>query len=151
MKKKIRDFLWPLGLSILCGFILGRYYFNTYRNSLERDLTSKKLYLIESGEYDTFNDMRNNNTNSYVYYKDNNKYKSVVGITSNYDNVEKIKKLYDGEVSEYFIASDKIDSKQEEYDMELASTDDIESVKEIIDNILNLYKSDDEIKLVGID
>ena len=34
--------------------------------------------------------------------------------------------------------------------MVLSDTDDIHQVKEVVDNILNLYRSDDSIKLISI-
>lgn len=93
-----------------------------------------------------------NNGNNYVYYQDEDGYKTVVGITMYYDNVDKIKKLYSDklEVSEYYVSNDFFNNKQNEYDDELMNTNDIYEVKEVVDNILNLYRSDDSIKLISI-
>ena len=93
-----------------------------------------------------------NNGNNYVYYQDEDGYKTVVGITMYYDNVDKIKKLYSDklEVSEYYVSNDFFNNKQNEYDDELTNTNDIYEVKEVVDNILNLYRSDDSIKLISI-
>ena len=38
--------------------------------------------------------------------------------------------------------------KQNEYDLLLSKTDDVYEVKEVVDNILNLYREKDTIKLV---
>ena len=69
-----------------------------------------------------------------------------------YDNVDNIKKLYSDklEVSEYYVSNDFFNNKQNEYDDELTNTNDIYEVKEVFDNILNLYRSDDSIKLISI-
>ena len=66
--------------------------------------------------------------------------------------IEKIKKLYDNNVlvEEYYIETESIDQKQLEYEKELSNTNDIEEIKEVTNNILNLYKTDDNIRLIGL-
>ena len=93
-----------------------------------------------------------NNTNNYVYYKDKDKYKTIIGITNNKDNIDKIKKLYNDNVlvEEYYIETQNINQKQLEYEKVLSKTDDIKEIKEATNNILNLYKTDDSIKLISI-
>ena len=137
MKKIIRSVFVPVFIAIILGYIGGRFVYTTYKDNLYDTLRSSRLYLVENGEYDNILDMREENSgNSYVYYKDDNKYKSVVGITKDYDNIGKIKSLYD--------------SKQDEYEKKLNSASDILEVKEAVDNILNLYRSDESIKLISI-
>ena len=153
MKKLIKGIFIPLLGAIVLGYLGGRYVYATYKNNLYDNLTSSRLYLIENGEYETIDDMRNENSgNSYVYYKDDDKYKSVVGITKNYDNIEKIKALYSDNLSvlEYYVASDILDNKQDEYEKQINDTDDLKEVKEAVDNILNLYRSDDKIRLISL-
>ena len=97
--------------------------------------------------------MREENiNNNYVYYKDDDKYKSVIGITKDYDNIEKIKSLYDDNLSvlEYYVASDILDNKQDEYDKLLSNTNNTDEVKKTVNDILNLYRKDDKIKLISI-
>lgn len=153
MKKIIKGVFVPMVVAILCGFVCGKFVYKTYKDDLYGGLRSSKLYLIQNGQYLTYDDMRvDNNSNNYVYYKDDDGYKTVIGITSNEENIDKIKSLYSDDlvVLEYFVSNDKIDSKQEEYDDILYNTNDIYEVKEVVDNILNLYRSDDSIKLVSI-
>ena len=154
MKKIIRSILTPVLIAIVLGYIGGKYIYKTYKDNLYANLTSSRLYLVLNGEYDSIEDMRtNNNINNYVYYQEDNKYKSVVGITKDYSNIEKIKSLYSDNllVMEYYVANDIIDDKQDEYEKDLSNTDDIKEVKEAVDNILNLYRSDDHIKLISIE
>ena len=153
MKKIIRSVFVPVFIAIILGYIGGRFVYTTYKDNLYDTLRSSRLYLVENGEYDNILDMREENSgNSYVYYKDDNKYKSVVGITKDYDNIGKIKSLYDNNLSviEYYVANDILDSKQDEYEKKLNSASDILEVKEAVDNILNLYRSDESIKLISI-
>ena len=48
------------------------------------------------------------------------------------------------------MASDIVDDRQEEYEKKLNDTNDLKEVREAVDNILNLYRSDDRIKLISI-
>ena len=91
-----------------------------------------------------------NNGNNYVYYIDDDGYKTVVGITRDKDNVEKIKSLYSDsvKVEEYYVSTDLLNDKQNEYDLMLSNTDDVYEVREVVDNILSLYREDDTVRLV---
>ena len=149
----IGDLMRKKVLGIMIGYVCGKFVYKTYRDNLYDNLKSKRLYLVQKGKYDSYDEMReDNNGNNYVYYQDEDGYKTVVGITMYYDNVDKIKKLYSDklEVSEYYVSNDFFNNKQNEYDDELTNTNDIYEVKEVVDNILNLYRSDDSIKLISI-
>jgi len=154
MKKIIRGILIPLVISMVFGFISAKLVYKVYGDEVENKLKSSKLYLVQNGKYLTYDNMREeNNGNNYVYYKDDEGYKTVVGITKNEDNIDKIKSLYSDSVlvEEYYVSSELLNDKQNEYDLQLANTDDIYEVKEVVDNILNLYREDDTIKLILVD
>ena len=151
MKKIMKGFFIPLVLSMIFGFVCGKLVYSVYGDEFENKLSSSKIYLVENGKYLTYDMMREeNNGNNYVYYKDDEGYKTVVGITKNEDNINKIKSLYSDNVKieEYYISSDLVNDKQNEYDLILSNTDDVYEVKEVVDNILNLYREEDTIKLV---
>ena len=153
MKKIVRSIFIPIIIAVLFGLISGRFVYRTYKDNLYNNLTSSRVYLLENGIYDSVENMREeNSTNNYIYYKDNDKYKTVIGITNNYNNIDKIKKLYNDNISfeEYYFGSNNLDSRQIEYEKILSSTNDLKEVKEAVDNILNLYRSDDNIKLISI-
>ena len=147
----MKGFFIPLVLSMIFGFVCGKLVYSVYGEDVENRLSSSKIYLVENGKYLTYDMMREeNNGNNYVYYKDDEGYKTVVGITKNEDNINKIKRLYSDNVKieEYYISSDLVNDKQNEYDLMLSNTDDVYEVKEVVDNILNLYREEDTIKLV---
>ena len=153
VKKIIKELLVPIILAILFGFISGKYVYKAYKENLYTNLSSTRLYLLENGIYDSIDNMREENSkNNYIYYKDSDKYKTVVGITNSYDNIDKIKSLYNSDLSveEYYIETDTIDKRQLEYEKIISSASDLKQVKEAVDNILNLYRSDDNIKLIAI-
>ena len=154
MKKKIKGIIVPVLIAMFIGYVGGKFVYRTYLDNLYDTLRSSRLYLVERGVYDTIDTMREDNSDTnYVYYKDNDKYKTVVGITKDFDNIKKIKSLYSDNLSvmEYYVANDIIDSKQDEYEKELNKAEDYKEVKEAVDNILNLYRSDDTIRLIAID
>ncbi len=153
MKKKILGILLPFICALIIGGVSGRYVYNAYRDNVSGDLRSSRLYLVQGGRYKDYNEMREeNNSHNYVYYEDKDGYKTVVGITRNYDNISKIKSLYsdDLQVTEYYLPKEYLDSKQDEYDIRLANTDDIYQVREVVDDILSLYRKDDSIKLIAV-
>lgn len=153
MKKILKGIFVPVFVAMIVGYIGGKFVYRTYKDNLYDSLRSSRLYLVEKGEYDNIDEMRQENSgNNYVYYKDDDKYKTVVGITRKFDNISKIKELYSDNLSvmEYYVANDIVNSKQDEYDKMLNDASDIYQVKEVVDNILNLYRSDDSIRLIAI-
>ena len=141
MKKIIKSIIVPVLIAILFGYISGKYLYKTYKDNLYNNLKSSKLYLIENGKYYSVTNMREENSNNnYIYYKDNDIYKTIVAITNNYDNIAKIKSLYSNDlaVEEYYIKNDNIDKKQLEYEKILSSTNNKQELKDAVDNILNL-------------
>ena len=87
-----------------------------------------------------------------IYYIDNNQYKSIVGITKNENNIEKIKKLYntDLKVKEFYIEEKEINEKQDEFDQKLSNSTKEEDTRKLLDDIINLYKEDDNMRLISI-
>ena len=153
MKNIVKSFFLPVITAILIGCILGSYFYKTYKLNLYDNLSSSRLYLIQNGEYDTIDVMRQENIgNDYIYYEDDNKYKTVIGITRNYDNIDKIKSLYSDnlQVTEYYIATKFLDTKQDEYDKLLLEASSLSEVKEVVGNILKLYQSDNDIRLIAL-
>ena len=153
MKNIVKTVILPIILAILIGLILGFNFYKTYKNNLNHDLKSRRLYLIESGEFDSINDMREANLqNNYVYYKINNKYKAVIAITNIKENIAKIQDLYNDnlKITEYYIGADILDDKQYEYDKLLSEASSPTEVKEMVDNILKLYQNDNNLRLITL-
>ena len=109
MKEKIinqtKKVVIPVFISILCGGICGKIVYNIYDEN-DTFLTNSTMYLLQAGAYSSYDNMRANTMgNNYVYYEDDGLYKAIIGITSSYDNIEKIKNAYNGEVivNEYYL------------------------------------------------
>jgi len=151
MKKTIKSFVLPVLISVVTGFVFAKVVYGIYQDNIDIRLSSSKIFLLKNGEYKTYEDMRkDNNYNNYVYYQDDNIYKSIVGITNDEENVDKMKEIFTLplEVEEYYIAEYLIDDKQKEYDLKLKNTNDDKEIKLLVDDILNIYKKNDSITFI---
>lgn len=143
MKEKLIKVIIPVFLSILCGYFCGKSVFLIYSEKDNFAFNENKVYLLEAGEYSSYDNMRANTMSyNYVYYEDNGKYKAIVGITRNKDNLEKILASYGNElvVTEYYLDDSNINSKIDEFDKQLLEENDSLKIKEIILNMLDVYR-----------
>lgn len=154
MKKKLIKVLFPVFLSVICGAICGRIVYSIYDKKLEEDLNGEKIYLIQSGAYSSYDNMVNHTLlSNYIYYEDDDGlYKSIIGLTEDYNNIEKIKNTYKANVlvSEYYSKDKELNKKIKEYDNKIKSTSDLEEIKKIVSEMLTLYK-DKNTTLIEID
>ena len=148
MKEKIinqtKKVVIPVFISILCGGICGKIVYNIYDEN-DTFLTNNTMYLLQAGAYSSYDNMRANTMgNNYVYYEDDGLYKAIIGITSSYDNIEKIKNAYNGEVivNEYYLNDIELSNKISKLDKELSKEEDSNNIKEIINSMLALYKEE---------
>lgn len=144
MKKKLKKVLIPIFFSVICGAICGRLVYDIYAKKLDGDINGEKIYLVQAGAYSTYDNMVSSTMlSNYVYYEDTDGlYKSIIGLTSNYDNVEKIKSTYKDLViiNEYYSKDNELNRRIKEYDLRLESTDKEEEIKDIVNAMLALYK-----------
>lgn len=144
MKKKLKKVLFPIFLSVVCGAICGRLVYSIYDKKLDEELSSRKIYLIQSGAYSTYDNMVSHTLlSNYVYYEDDDGlYKSIIGITEDYENIEKIKNTYKDNVivSEYYSKDKELNKKIKEYDEKIKKTADEAQIKAIVTEMLSLYK-----------
>lgn len=147
MKKKIKKVVLSIFLAVLCGMVCGRMVYSIYFQKLEEEVIGEKIYLIQAGAYSTYDSMVNNtNYGNYIYYEDEDGlFKSIIGVTEDYDNIEKIKNTYSKEVivSEYFSKDQELNQKIKEYDRKIQASDSGEEVKKIVLEMLTLYKDTD--------
>ena len=153
MKAIIKKAMIPIFLSIICGCICGRVVYKIYLGDNELAYDGNLIYLVQSGAYSSYDSMRTNTIGyDYVYYEEDELFKTVIGITKNSNNIEKIKKVYGGEIiiNEYYIEDPKLNSKIIEYDSMLSKEEDNNKIKDIVIEMLNLYKGENNIKLIKI-
>lgn len=153
MKKILFRVFIPVFLSILFGFLCGKMVYQIYLDDEYFSMIDKKIYLLQNGAYSSYDSMKENSISyNYVYFYEDNLYKTVIGITKNKDNIEKIKKMYDCDivVNSYYTASSDLNKKLDELDSKLKLLEEEDEIKEVIDMSLKLYDEDSEIKLVKI-
>lgn len=141
-------------MSVICGGSCGKLVYEIYDADIKQEINGKKIYLVQAGAYSSYDNMVDNTlVNNYVYYEDNDGlYKAVVGLTENYDNIEKIKAAYGKNViiSEYYSKDDKLNKKITEYDEKLKNTTNNTEIKNTVLEMLTLYKDKDNQTLVKI-
>ena len=143
----------PIALAVFCGFLCGRLMFSIYEEKGTTTLNSNIVYLLEDTTYNNYDDMKANIISAnYIYYEDNGKYNVVVALTKNYDNITKIEKVYNKElkVSKYLINDKGLVTTLEEYDKKLNNSNDNEEIKNIIIDMINIYKDKEDIKMAKI-
>lgn len=154
LRNIVNKIVVPIIISIICGFISGRFIYNLYIENNASILKNNTVYLIESADYQTYDNMRlNNQVNNYIYYQENGVYKTVVGITKSQDNIKKISQVYDEDlkVSKYYLDDINLNEKIINNDNLLSVANSNEEIKSIIEETLLLYKENNNIKLTKID
>ena len=153
MKKWLRKVLSPIILSLICGSVCGNLVYQIYDRDIKREIKGEKIYLIQAGAYSTYDNMVDNTMiNNYVYYEDDGLYKAIVGITENYNNVEKIKNSYGKNVivTEYNSLDEELNKKISDYDKKIEESNNKEDIQKIALEMLTLYKDKDNSTLVKI-
>ena len=153
MKKKLNKVFIPIFLSIICGFLCGRLMFSIYEDKGSNIINSDIIYLLEDTSYKDYNTMKSKeNISNYIYYEDNGNYNTVIAMTKNKDNIDKIKSIYnkDLNVTEYLLNDNDINNKIEEYDKKIVNTNDNEEIKTIVSEIIDTYKDKEDIKMTKI-
>lgn len=140
-------------ISLIVGFLLSNYILNEYDDFDIKNVFSEKknAYLIQQGVYSSYESMKSNvNMSDYIYSVVDNMYYVYVGMTLNIENVSKIQDYYKDKNIETIVKTTTLSDKDfisslEKYDIVLNETNDSDTIKEILKQILMKYKggSDD--------
>lgn len=153
MKKLLKKIFLPIFLSVLCGFLCGRLMFSIYEDKEKYIISSSVIYLLEDTSYDNYNDMKTSFvSNNYIYYEENGKYNTVIAMTKDKNNIDKIEGAYDKKfnVVEYLLADSEINKKIDEYDKKIENTTDNNDIKLLVEELNGIYKGREDIKMVKI-
>lgn len=153
IKTKVKKVVFPIFISVISGSICGHLVYSIYNDKTTLDFKNNLVYLLQAGAYSTYDSMRANTlATNYVYYEDDGLYKTIIGITQDKDNVEKIKDVYGKEilVNQYSINDLELCQKIGEYDKYLSKANDNKEIQEIVIAMLDLYKQDKDIQLSKI-
>lgn len=133
-------FLLLLCLTICLGFLTAKSVYKLYFT--EVDAYTYNSYFLQSGVYSDQDTMKKETKNlrDFIYEKKDNKYYVYIGITTDMDNANKIKKIYKNKKIDIYIKESKIDnieflSSLEQYDIllsEVIKDNDILSINKVI-------------------
>lgn len=147
----MKKMLLTIVLSLVVGFILGKYFLDQYDDGLQLVPTfkaqkSSTVYVLQYGVYSNYDSMKRNvyELSSYVYQVVNDKYYVFVGITKSEENLEKLEnffkqKEYSIYVKELNISNSLYLDLLDNYDELLAGTDDFASIQVICNQVLEKY------------
>lgn len=153
IKSKVKKVVFPIFISVISGGICGHLVYSIYNDKTTLDFKNNLVYLLQAGAYSTYDSMRANTlATNYIYYEDDGLYKTIIGITQDKDNIEKIKNAYGKEilVNQYSINDLELCQKIGEYDKYLSKANDNGEIQEIVIAMLDLYKQDKDIQLSKI-
>ena len=143
----MKKYILTIFISLLVGFLLSNYIIKEYDSSIISVFNDKKtVYLIQQGVYSSLDSMKENTSNlsEYIYTNVDNLYYVYVGITFDIENTNKIQQIYDFEniVKNNVITDSELIKYIEKYDLILKETNDKNTIKEIVKNVLKKYKGE---------
>ena len=154
MKKILRKVFIPIFLSVICGSICGKLIYDIYDKDIKKEIEGDKIYLLQAGAYSSYDNMVENTlVNNYIYYEDHDGlYKAIIGITEDYNNINKIKNSYGKDiiVSEYYSKNKELNNKIKEIDRIINKSNNNEEIQKEVLEMLSLYKDSDDKTLVKI-
>jgi len=153
MKLILKKAVIPIFLSIIFGGICGRVVYKIYLGNTDLAFDNNLIYLIQNGSYSTYDNMRANSIGyDYVYYEENDSYNTIIGVTKNKDNIEKIKKIYNNDViiKQYYVNDFELNNELLKYDNMIKYENDDKKIKNIVAEMLGLYKKRNDIKLIKV-
>ena len=82
--------------TVILGIYVGTFLYSNYLYNKEDKLNSYKFYLLETGPFDNYETLEENNKilDSYFYFKDEKGYYSILAITENENNLTKLGELF---------------------------------------------------------
>mgnify|MGYP006964137626 CR=1 FL=1 len=140
-----KNFVIPLVISIILGFISAQIVYSTYRKNLEN--TDYNVYLIQAGSYNNKDDLEKDFSldDEYIILEEDGVYNVYVGMTTDLINANKIKNLYSNKNYDTYIKPTVVNniefvSNLEQYDILMSEVDDEENIISINDVILSSYE-----------
>lgn len=138
------NFLISIICAILLGYLSATFIFKEYRDSSSVFGASNTIYFLQYGVYTNPNSSNLKDT-KYIEVKEDGKYYVYIGMTTNLENAEKIKKIYQDNkkelyIKESYISNNEFVSELSQYDVLLDSSKTKEEVNSILSTILSTYE-----------
>lgn len=138
------NFLISIICAILLGYLSATFIFKEYRDSNSVFGASNTIYFLQYGVYTNPNSSNLKDT-KYIEVKEDGKYYVYIGMTTNLENAEKIKKIYQDNkkelyIKESYISNNEFVSELSQYDVLLDSSKTKEEINSILSTILSTYE-----------
>lgn len=140
-------YLFPFILCIITGFLMGIFLYNGYNKEISIPVMkdTNQIYFIKYSEFDTKKQMEKSLTNFKNYiYKQDSTYTVYFTLTTNKENIDKIKGYYKDLGYIVSIEEKNIDlniyNELIDYDTLLLETNDKEVIQNILYAIVDKYK-----------
>ena len=145
MKSKL---IVPITLSIFIGSYLGFLLFKQYKNTSQSVFNeTTPIFFLQQGVYTTKESMEENTKllNDYIYSLEDNQYRVFVAITTNNENAEKIKTIFNNKQVDIYIKESTISDasfieKLKQYDELIKNTEDESVIIGLLKQILSEYE-----------
>lgn len=140
------NFVVPILCAVLLGYLCASFIFNQY--GAENYVFNEKgnVYLLQCGAYTTeeASEKEIKGVDEKITIKEDNKYYSYIGMTTDYEIAEKIQKLYKDNNVDIYIKNSYLDDEDfinqlVQYDVLLESSNSIDEVNAILKTILATY------------
>lgn len=135
-------------VAIILGGISGMILFSKYKDTSYVFNENKKLYFLEEGVYSTKESLESNtkDINPKLVIQDDNKYHVYVGITSDFRNVSKIKKMYKDKGYSVYEKEIEVDNSEftaniSQFDILLESSKNDSDISTIEEVVLSNYEN----------
>lgn len=137
----------PIICAVLLGYLCASFIFNQYGvNSLVFN-ENENIYYLQCGAYTTkeASEVKIENIEEKITIKEDNKYYSYIGMTTNIKIAEKIKKLYKEKGVDIYIKSTYIENTDfinqlTQYDVLLNASKNLDEVNSVLKTILATYE-----------
>ena len=147
----VKKYLLTIIVSLLVGFLLSSFMLKQYdinTNIIPSYKGSETVYLVQQGVYSSQESMQNNTKNIpyYIYTLDNNLYYVYIGMSLKPDNITKIQNYYKDLNIETIVKSITLTDSEflstlKQCDELLEKTDDKDTIKEVIKQVLSKYEN----------
>lgn len=138
-------------IAVLFGFLCGKFMLNQYDSNfnLETVLSDNDdlYYFIKQGEYDSFEDMRENmmSFEYYIYEDIGGKFITYLGITRSFENLIKIQGYFNNAGITTYRVDVHLDNPNfmivlSQYDNLLSQTEDNQTIKGVCAEVLAKYE-----------
>ena len=140
-----KGFIIPLVISIVIGIISAQIVYSEYKK--KQEVAKYNTYILQGGVYTTKEtlDKAINKFDNYIVVSEDDKYYVYIGMTTNLENANKLKKMYEEESIDVYIKETNIDnvefvSNLEQYDILISGVDSEKNLSSINEVILSTYE-----------